>query len=294
VLAKQFYHEFSIVGVILLGMGLVYGFRKHRIWFWTWMVALGFSLIFFLWLSNAPITQIFVRVIEKQLGVLLLAQAFFLGLGVQYCLDKVKKQNVILMMCLVFVVWLGGNNLAYTDKSTDVYTEKISRTILDAVEPNAIVFNCYDTVDFALSYFVATEPQYHHVRLVSFLFDREISLDLIEKAYPDTPIYFTFASTCHGQFYLQDIQPYLNPKGMVYQYEKEMAPSRQNELIDEGLALIKRYELDAFEKTVYQDYGIHEVIGWVADAYHNASMIKMRLGRKTEAVLLMKTAEKLR
>lgn len=298
-----------LLGWAIIAAGCIHAASAYRDWLTTWLLFLFGAIVLFLFIANVPATPLFVDVLKKQLAPLLLAQAFFFGLGVHYLLRRTRQQPLILTIVFALLVAMAAINKNKASHATPDLVQRVALCILNTVEPNAILFNGYDTLHFALEYFVASQPAFKNIRPITFLmghseahavrqqfqaydlpstsYSKALSLALIKEAFPHRPIYFTFASKIQNQFHLEAIQAHLLPKGLVYRFKPNASTSDIQTMLSLGLRHMHAYNLHTLRADTQRDYGSKEVVRWVSDAYYNAGIMQNRIGNTNQAKQLM-------
>lgn len=209
----QLWASFLAIGIGPGILGLVVLARRN------WRLS-GMLLLIFL--TNA-IFYINYRVIDKDTMFLptYLVWAIWVGVGYQQLVLWLQNQAQplitprLLRFVVVGVVFLAAVlNWQLVDRSNDLSTRKMAETILQTVEPNALVLGWWDTVP-AVQYLQLVEGQRPDVQTINrFLMSGEDMEQLILNQIDDRPIYINNPS----MMLLQEAKAI--PLGPIYKLER--------------------------------------------------------------------------
>ncbi len=186
---KEYVHQLWIAFFAIgIGPGLA-GF--FILWRRNWRLGSTLTLIF---LANA-IFYINYRVVDKATMYLptYVIWAIWVGIGYQFILDWVQtdKTNIWLIRgitagaVIVAMAW----NWSLVDLSNDYSTREQSETILQLVEPNAVIFGWWDTVP-GIQYLQLVEGQRPDVLVINrFLISGQDMNQFILQEIDSRPIY---------------------------------------------------------------------------------------------------------
>ena len=244
--------SFSGVWWLITGQsfaGQMFGYLPHEIWpqvaaygvqLWTAFLAIGIGpgllgmavltrrhwrlngMLLLMFLANA-IFYINYRVIDKDTMFLptYLIWAIWVGIGYQQLVVWLKNQEqplitprLIRFVVIGAVILAAGLNWRLVDRSGDWSTREMAETILQEVEPNALVLGWWDTVP-AVQYLQLVEGQRPDVQSINrFLIEGEAMEQLIMSQLDDRPVYINSPSIT----LLQQAQAI--PLGPIYKLER--------------------------------------------------------------------------
>ena len=148
------------------------------------------------------------RVVDKDTMFLpaYLVWALWLGVGYQWLLDRTHSiqradwltileirslQAVMIGAVIIAIGW----NWRLVDQSSDWSTRIRAETILQQVEPDALIFDWWDTVP-AIEYLQLVESQRQDVQAINrFLIDQDDMVRLIQREIEQRPIYIDHPPT---------------------------------------------------------------------------------------------------
>ena len=231
--------------------GQMFGYQLHEIWpqvmaygvqLWTAFLAIGIGpgllglgilarrnwrlsgMLLLMFLANA-IFYINYRVIDKDTMFLptYLIWAIWLGVGYQQLVIWLGNQvqplitpRLIRFLAVGAVLLAIGLNWTLVDRSNDWSTREMAETILQEVEPNALVLGWWDTVP-AVQYLQLVEGQRPDVQALNrFLIPGETMEQLIMSQIDDRPIYINNPSMALLQ------QTKATPLGPIYKLERRI------------------------------------------------------------------------
>ena len=209
----QLWTSFLAIGIGPGLLGLVVLARRN------WRLA-GMLLLMFL--ANA-IFYINYRVIDKDTMFLptYLIWAIWLGVGYQQLVLWLRSQNqpvvtprLVQLLAVGAVVVAVGLNWGLVDRSDDWSTREMAETILQEVEPNALVLGWWDTVP-AVQYLQLVEGQRPDVQTINrFLISGAAMEQLVLSQIDERPIYINNPSMT----LLQNTMA--TPMGPIYKLER--------------------------------------------------------------------------
>ena len=229
--------------------GQMFGYRLNEIWpqvaaygvqLWTAFLAIGIGpgllglvmlprrnwrlggMLLLMFLTNA-IFYINYRVVDKDTMFLptYLIWAIWLGVGYQQLASWLHSQafftpRLLRYLAVGAVVMAAGLNWGLVDRSQDWSTREMAETILQEVEPNALVLGWWDTVP-AVQYLQLVEGQRPDVQTINrFLISGEAMETLILSQVDERPIYINNPSMALLQ------QTKAIPLGPIYKLERRV------------------------------------------------------------------------
>jgi uncharacterized membrane protein YvlD (DUF360 family) len=229
--------------------GQMFGYQLHEIWpqvtaygvqLWTAFLAIGIGpgllglglltrrnwrlggMLLLMFLANA-IFYINYRVIDKDTMFLptYFIWAIWLGVGYQQLVLWLQGQTqplvtprLIRILAVAAVILAAGMNWGLVDRSNDWSTREMAETVLQEVEPNALVLGWWDTVP-AVQYLQLVEGQRPDVQTINrFLITGEAMEQLILSQIDERPIYINNPSMTLLQ------QTKATPLGPIYKLER--------------------------------------------------------------------------
>ncbi len=233
--------------------GQMFGYQLHEIWpqviaygvqLWTAFLAIGIGpgllglgvltrrnwrlggMLLLMFLANA-VFYINYRVVDKDTMFLptYLIWTIWLGIGYQQLLVWLKSQplplvtpsliRVLAVGAVILATWL---NWGLVDRSEDWSTREMAETILQEVEPNALVLGWWDTVP-AVQYLQLVEGQRPDVQTINrFLISGAAMEQLILSQIDERPIYINNPSMTLLQ------QTTAIPMGPIYKLVPRIEP----------------------------------------------------------------------
>lgn len=195
--------DFSVLGLLIIAMGMIYSFFKNRVVFWFVMLAFVFSGPFFLVFAGFPITNDFFRALwERFLLTSYFFVAIFMGIGYKFLSEvvfgrfssKVKIFNLgkdytkLLLTLSLFTIPFAMFLMNYpkADLSRFQLGNWLGSDILTSAEPNSLIFLIGDTALFNTQYVFYTRSDNQNKKVIkagsiAYLEYRR----QLEREYPD-------------------------------------------------------------------------------------------------------------
>jgi hypothetical protein len=199
--------DFTIVGLILIVIGLIWLFRKNKQLFIFLCLNLFFTGPFFLFYASFPLQDVFMEGVNERflitnylfLGIVLSLGIYFLTKKISKYLQKLSRYKILAVMLTTLLFALLPftfffNNYAKTDMSKSNEGSFLARDILNSVNPPGVLFLAGDTVAFntLYEYYVGKVNNYSAVIGAGRLRYQEYRV-AVKKDYPylSTPDDFT-------------------------------------------------------------------------------------------------------
>jgi hypothetical protein len=301
--------DYKGAGALLALAGAWRLWRGDRVLALAFALHVALGLPVFLWLSNLPPTRFFRFVIVRLQGGRVMVFAVCLASGLAWLAGLARRRGVprtlVWALAAALPAAMAVTNYKACDRSRFGHTERMARLVMSSVEPNAVVFSCYDTMSFSLRavrdiYGVnpgvvlsswnpyKTEAAQLREDLASLSLPPgdgvRFSRALIRRATPARPVYFTFANKCSGRDLLGSERSHLLPEGLVYRWVETPTHELYLRAAQKGLELLDSQPEVLLESAVDNpDAGVREVLRWYAESYLNLGLIFERLGRGDEA-----------
>lgn len=150
--------EWAIFGPLLMVIGIRKAFQFNRTWAWALTIGLIFNIFY--------VTQYDIKDLEPYFLLTMAVMAFFLAFGFFTLLSKWNNPNIgyaILAFPLVAMAF----NWKASDQSKTRFFETYSKSILQSVEPNALIISQqWDFLVTPFYYLKVAENQYSKILMV--------------------------------------------------------------------------------------------------------------------------------
>lgn len=177
-----FKSDFTILGLILIAIGIVYSFFKLRKEFWFVLIAFLMVGPFFLIYSSFPFPNNFYTALwERFILVSYLFMTIWCSFGLLFLFDflikfiKSKSERLknnmlipisIFLIFMMFPLFLARVNYSKYNMSNFHLGDWLGRDILASAEDNAIIFMMGDTTGFNAQYIYYTYPEERNLILI--------------------------------------------------------------------------------------------------------------------------------
>jgi hypothetical protein len=273
---------------------------------------------FLLWLSNSPPDPFYSLVLVRLIGCGLIAVVLCAAAGFSRIREAARGVPyggaLVCALAVGLPIAMAAAHYETCDRDDSNYTESLGRAIFSSVEPGAIVFNCYDTVHYALHELRDVRGVRPDVILVGFAANpgearrareslpdwglpsvggMEFSRALMRASRGRRPIYFTFAGRCNGEDYLGgELRSQLLPAGLVYRWSARPDPELALRSAQMGMRiLLMQPQITEDSMQRQTDPARREILSWYVDAYANLAIAWTRLGRDAEARYCLRQAK---
>lgn len=280
--------DFTLAGIILVLIGVIWLFFKKREWFWFFTLAAVFTGPFFLFYASFPPTDPFIQgVSERFFLVSYIFITIFLSFGILACgkllirlISKfiLRRESVSLLVGLGFLLFpmsLAIINWVRTDLSNYCIGSDLGLDILSSADPPGIIFLQGDTIVFNTEYSYYVDKFNNDSKiLLAGRFRHPSYRKQLKKQYPDlsfTEIYNSsevidpekpireLIESNYKRMPIYSVVPMPSPKeviwikqGMLFRlYKKDQAPSR-DDLV--GIIKEKVKKLHVSEKSIRGQY----------------------------------------